>query len=83
MIYSVLAYFDKETEKFNPPMFFPFGEADAIETVKDGVKKGKIEGASAFKLYSIGSYDTATAEFEIKGKAKEICDLADYVREGA
>ena len=34
MKYSCLAYFDKDLEKFNPPMFFPHSVDDAVERLK-------------------------------------------------
>lgn len=80
MKYSIMAYYDIETEKFNPCMLFPFAAADAIESIKEGVIKGKIEGAEAFELYHLGSYDTANASFELLDRPAKVLKLADYVR---
>lgn len=79
MIYSLLAYKDKETVKFNPPMLFPMDKDTAIENITDGVIKGKIEGAENFELYVLGTYDTITGTFKC-GEPEKVCDLAVYVR---
>lgn len=80
MIYSVLAYKDVETEKFNPPMLFPFDIETAIETCIDGVKKGKIEGAEFFNLFALGTYNTANAKFDLLPEPKLVAKLGDYVK---
>lgn len=81
MMYTVCAYYDKETEKFNPPFFMPFVIDDVIESVIDGVKKGKIEGAQAFDLYHLGNYDTATALFNLNQEPKKVIELDQYVKQ--
>lgn len=81
MKYSVMAYFDKDLNKFNPPMVIPFNVEDAVDSIKDGVKKGSIPGAKSFDLYHLGSFDTANAKFEISEKPVLKAVLSDYVRE--
>lgn len=81
MKYTVCAYYDTETEKFNPCMLFPFPVENVIETIKEAVIKGKIEGAKDFELFHLGSYDTADASFELAGKPVKLLKLSDYVRE--
>lgn len=85
MIYTVAAYYDVETEKYNPPMLFPFPVDNVIETIKEATIKGKIEGAEAFELYQLGNYDTADASFELLAKPVKLLKLKDFVRvkEGA
>ena len=83
MTYTVLAYFDKDVEKFNPAMFFPMQSEFAIENIKDAVIKGKIEGAEAFDLYLLGSYDTANGLFNLNEKPVKVATLSDYVKESA
>ena len=80
MRYTVCAYYDKDTEKFNPCMLFPFDVDSVIESIKEGVIKNKIEGAGAFELFHLGFYDTANANFELNDKPVKVMDLSQYVR---
>lgn len=80
MKYSVMAYRDKETEKFNPCMLFPFDVDSVIETVREGAIKGKIEGCEAFELFHLGFYDTANASFTLNEKPVKVLDLSQHVR---
>lgn len=81
MIYTVCVYFDKDLEKYNPPFFVPFDTEQTIENVIDGVKKGKIEHPESFDMYLLGTYDTATALFNLVKEPKKLITLGDYVRE--
>ena len=47
MIYTVACYHDVDTEKYNPPMLFPFDKEAVIETIREGCMKGKIEGCDS------------------------------------
>lgn len=80
MIYTLFAYYDVDTEKFNPPMVFPFEKESGIETIREGVIKGKIEGAEAYELYFLGTYDTADAKFDLLAKPSKELTLKQYVR---
>lgn len=80
MIYTVAAYYDVETEKFNPPAFFPFGVEATVETIKDATIKGSIDNAQYLELYQIGSYDTADASFELLAKPVKILKLKDFAK---
>lgn len=80
MKYSVLAYRDIDLDKFNPPMLVPFSKEDAVDSVIDSCKKGKIPGAEAFELYFLGWYETSDARFELKDKPELVSVLRDYVR---
>lgn len=80
MKYTVAAYRDKDTEHFNPPMLFPFPEESVIETIRQGAIKGKIEGCEAFELYILGTYDTATAKFELFANPKKVFNLSEFVK---
>lgn len=82
MKYEVFCYFDKETEKFNPPFFAPMSYDDTVENVIDGVKKGKVEDAKAFDLYHLGSYDTADGVIVVLEKPKRVISLENYVVRG-
>lgn len=81
MKYTMAAYFDIETKKYNPPMLFPFETDAVIETVTSGVTKGKIEGAQAFDLCLLGTFDTETGKCELLAQPEKLLHLADYVRE--
>ena len=83
MKYTVAAYYDLETEKFNPPMLFPFDVDATLETIKSGVIKGKIEGAEAFDCMLLGTFDTETGLFALLEKPKKLLHLKDYVRSEA
>lgn len=80
MIYSVVAYYDLDLEKFNPPMIAPMSEEQAEESIVDGVRKGKVEGAESFQAFYFGSFDTATGKFNLLEKPKLLVDLTKYVR---
>lgn len=81
MKHTVAAYKDIDTNKFNTPFYVPFSVDDLCEQVMDGVKKGKIEGAKGLELYHLGSYDTATGQFDLLAKPMILLVLGDYVRE--
>lgn len=78
---NLFCYKDIETNKFNVPFFVPFGVEDTIENLKDGVIKGKIEGAKALEVYHLGSYETANGKFDLLAEPVKVLSLADYVRE--
>ena len=80
MMHEMLCYKDTEVNKFNTPFFVPFSVNDAAEQLKDGVIKGKIEGAKALEVYHLGSYDTATGKFTLV-EPTLVIKCADYVRE--
>lgn len=77
---TVLAYYDIQTQKFNPAFFVPFSLDDSIESITDAVKKGQLDGAQFFELYHLGSYDTENALFNLNEKPAFVVKLADYVR---
>lgn len=81
MIYSILSYFDKDIEKFNPPMIAPMSKEDAIESIIDGCKKGQIENAKCFKAFYFGTFDTVTGKFELIDGGQELFDCAIYVKD--
>lgn len=80
MIYTMFAYRDIETEKFNPPFLVPFSIEDTIESVKDGAIKGKIESAKTFELFYLGTFDTIDAGIKLVDP-KKVLTLSDYVKE--
>lgn len=81
MKYTVCAYFDLETHKYNPPMLFPFDTGAVVETISSGVTKGKIEGAKDFDLFLLGTYETETAGFTLLEKPEKLLHLADFVKQ--
>lgn len=80
MKYTVLAYYDKDVEKYNPPFLLPFGLEDSVSSVIDGVKKRKIENPEAFELYHLGWFDTETGQITVLDKPSIKAILSDYVR---
>lgn len=80
MIYTVACYFDVDTEKYNPPMMFPFDKEAVVETLKEGAIKGRIEGAESFDVYCLGTYDTETAKFNLLEKPEKLLQLKDFVK---
>jgi hypothetical protein len=83
MIYTIACYHDVDTGKFNPPMLFPFDKESVVETVKEGCLKGKIEGCEAFELMYLGTYDTASAKFDLVSSPELLFKCTDYVRKSA
>lgn len=83
MIYHAACYFDVDTEKYNPPMMFPFDKEAIKETLKEGALKGHIEGAEAFDVYYLGTYDTETAKFNLLDKPEKLLQLKDFVKTAA
>lgn len=83
MKYTIVAYKDIDLDKFNTPAFMPFGVEDVCETIVDGVKKGKIEGAESLEAYHLGSYDSSTGEISLNAKPVKILELKAYVRKEA
>ena len=80
MIYTVACYHDVDTEKYNPPMLFPFDKEAVIETIKEGCIKGKVEGFESYEVMLLGTYDTANAQFNLLAKPELLLKCADYVR---
>lgn len=81
MKYTVLAYFDKDTEKYNPPILAPMPLDDAIEGVIDGCKKGQIQHAKSFVCCHLGYYDTKTGKFELNQEPKKVVECDQYVKD--
>lgn len=82
MRYTVLAYKDKELEKFLPAFLIPNNFEDSIEIIIDGVKKGKLEGADALTVYHLGFYDTEDGKFDLLEDPKKVFDCDQYVKQG-
>lgn len=80
MKYTLVATFDIDLNKFNPPYCVPFSVEDTTQSVIDGVKKGKIEGAESLELYQIGTFETNDGKCEVLAKPVKLAKLADYVR---
>lgn len=77
---TALAYYDVQTQKYNPAFLVPFSLDDSIESIIDAVKKGQLQGAEFFELYHLGFYDTENALFTLNEKPAFVAKLADYVR---
>lgn len=78
MKYSVCAYFDTELEKFYPPFLMPQSFDDISEGVVEAAKKGKIEDVGSKKVFALGSFDTASGEFDLLSKPEMLVDLTSY-----
>lgn len=79
MKYRVIAYFDLDLEKFNPPMLVPLSLDDTIESLIDSAKKGQIPGQDTAWAYDFGSFDS-DGTFDLLEKPAKICDLTVYGR---
>lgn len=80
MKFTICAYFDIETAKYNPPFLVPFGLDECIESVIDSVKKGQLKDAEYFRMFHLGYYDTADAKFDLNDQPVLVADLTKYVK---
>lgn len=78
MKYSLICYFDTELEKYYPPFLVPQSVEDAIESMMDAGKKGKIEDVGTKKAFFLGQFDTEDAKIALLDSPKMIVDLTIF-----
>jgi hypothetical protein len=85
MILKVFALRDVKTASFGTPMFL-ITEAQAVRSVGDEVNsKDKSNNLCShsedFELFSLGSFDTDTAKFELESSPRSVVQCSSLVRE--
>lgn len=61
--------------------FYMKNNGTAIRACSDTIAQGKLPNAKDKQLYCLGEFDTETAV--ITSEVKFVCNLADFVKEGA